>query len=372
MRSVPLHDVSEIQSVLRRDGMDAALVISPRNLWLLTGYPRWRRERPGSRRSACAIAFRDAEPILVSGRYQEEISLIRAWASHVTSYADYVESPLAKAAEVLGRRGLGKGRIGFESRYLPMVFFDDLASGLKGAELVPWDDQLDAVWNAKLPQEREVMRKNLDRLSGIVTTVLAASRTGDTEESIHKRMLAAIRGAGSPDCWGRVVAGDRIRTPNALPEPRPLNPGELVRVEYACTFRSYPARVARTAVVGPPSAEQAGSFRRYLSALRPAIAGVGAGQAGQEIHQRLASALSAGGFALKGSSAGSALGIAFFERPAVHPWEGFCTMPGAILCLEPETADGYKASHEVEITTSGYAILDSGGPALEELQVIPA
>lgn len=355
MRSSPLHDVGEIQQALAQDGLDAAVVVSPRNVWCLTGYPRWRGQRPGYRRNACAIGFRDREPVLVAGRYSEEISLVQAWARDVTSYADYVESPLAKAAEVLRRRGLASGRIGIESRFLTAQFFGELAGGLDRPEIVPWDDGLDAVWNAKRPAELDIMRQNLERLGAAVAGALEMSRAGDSEETIHRRIRSAIRAAGSGDGWGRVSAGARIGLAGAPSGTQPLDPGTLVRVEYGCTFRTYPAKVTRMAAVGPTSASQVEKYGRYLAAVKQAVGGIGPGQAGQEVTRQVAASLQRSGFELKGPLAGHGLGIGFVERPRLHSNETFRIVPHSVLCIEPETVDGYKVSLEAEITETGWS-----------------
>ncbi|MDQ3692616.1 MAG: M24 family metallopeptidase [Chloroflexota bacterium] len=372
MRNVPLHDVEEIQAVLAEAGLDAAVVISPRCLWCLTGYPRWRGQRPGYRRSAVAIAYRNAAPTLVTGRYQEEISLMRSWVRDVTSFSDYLESPLARAADVLGRRRLASGRIGIESQFLTAEFADDLTNGLDGAEIVPCDDLLAGIWAVKKPAELEAMRRNLEKLSKLVESVLAESRAGETESTIHKRLLSALRHAGASEGWGRVVSGDRLSVPGALPSDRALSAAELVTIDYSGAFRAYPATVARMAVVGAPSDEQQALYNRYVRSLKLALDKLAPDQAGQAIFDIFQDTFQEEGLTLRGSTVGNAIGISYFERPSLRSGETLRTRPGMVLCIAPESLEGLKVSQEVEITADGSNILSDTLPTIDQILTIPA
>ena len=369
MRSVPLHDVNEIQETLSRANLDAIVVISPL-VWCLTGYPMSFGRRPGYRRNPCAIVYPNAEPTLVIGRFQEEITLIRSWARDVTTYSDYVESPLARAAEVLQHRGLASRRIGVESRFLTVEFAEDLINGLdKEAEIVPCDDLLDTVWASKKPAEIEVMKENLENLSKAVVAALEQSRAGETEETVHKRILATIRQAGVASAQGRVVSGERVSLSNALSGERVLSQGDLVRIEYSCLSRTYPARVGRMGVVGQPSDTQRATYERYIQAVQSATAHIRPNQSGCEIFHSMREALTEAGLQPVGSSAGRALGIDFRERPILQAQEDFRTRPNTILCVGLAIAEGYKVSQEVQITTQGSFILPSPF-SLEQLSVI--
>lgn len=372
MRNVPLHDVSEVQPVLAAAGLDAAVVISPRNLWHLTAFPMWRWQRPGYRRCAVAIAYPDAAPTLVSGRFQEEISLIRAWTRDVTTFSDYLDSPLARAAEFLGRRQLASGRIGIESEYLTANFADDLQNGLKNAEIVSCDDVLAGVWASRQPAELALIQENVEKLSRIIATIVAETQAGETEFAMHKRILAAIRQAGGNEGWGRTIGGDRRLIPAALPSEHPLQPGELVLIEYACAFRSYPARIGRMAVVGESNPDDQRRYERFVQALEATGGQIGPGQPGGEIFNLTRDTLEEAGFTVRGSTVGNALDIAYYGRPTLRSQETLSTKPGMILSLEPETNDGLMASLVLEISKDGSTRVPDALPPLGQLLRIPS
>jgi Xaa-Pro aminopeptidase len=213
------------------------------------------------------------------------------------------------------------------------------------------------------------MKENLEKLSEAVLAALEQSQAGETEDIVHKRILATIRQDGIASVWGRLASGERVSLPNALAGKRVLGHGDLVRMDYSCTFRTYPARVCRMGVVGGPSEAQSATYERYLQAMQSAVARIGPDQSGGEIFSSARAALKEMGFQPVGSSVGYALGIAFEERPRLQAQEDFRTRAGMILCVEPQTAEGHRISQEVEITEDGSAILPSLFP-LERLWIL--
>lgn len=370
MRNIPLHNVNEIQKQLADAGLDAAVVIAPRNVWCLTGYPRWRGQKPGYRRSAVAIAYPDAEPTLVTGRYQEEVSLIRGWVRDVRSFADYVESPTARGADVLRRKRRASGRIGLEFDFMTAEFSDELVAGLDKGEIVPCDDLFATTWAVKQPKELAVIRDNIRRLGGLVTEQIAATKPGQEEFDLHKRMVAAIHHAGSGEAWGRTVSGERVALLDALPSTNKLNTGDMVAISYSSAFRNYPGRIARMAIVGSVKAELRDRYRTYVRALEKAVAGIGPGQSGEEIDQSVRAALVDAGLKPRNKPSGHAIGLGYYERPSLRAGEKLRTAPGMVLTVEPETMDGLQVSMPIEITAAGNQPIDTGLPPLSEFVVI--
>jgi Xaa-Pro dipeptidase len=373
MRSVPLHDVNDIQQVFDATDLDAIVILSPRNLWLLTGAARAFGRTPGYRRNSCAIAFRNAEPLLITGRFQEEPSLIFSWVNQITTYSDYLESPLTRASEVLMKRGLGAGKIGIEARAHTTEFYDDLAAGLPGAQFIPCDDLLETVWTIKQPKELDVLERGLQKLSGAIAEALAQSKAGDTENTIHKRILSLARRTGTASVWGTLVSGERLPALRGLPGERVLQAGDLFRIDYSLAERNYPARICRMGVVGGAADEQRDSYQRFVSTLNAATRQVTAGQTGGQIFDLVNEELRKGGFEPAGESFGGNLGVGLYlERPIIRGGETYTAAPNMILSVEPAEKSGYKASQEIRIVDAGNVpIAGNTLPSLEELLIIP-
>jgi Xaa-Pro aminopeptidase len=353
MRAVPLHDVDEIQQIFEKTDLDAVVVISPRSLWCLTGAARAFARRPGYRRNSCAIAFRNRPPLLVSGRFQEEPSRIFAWVRDITTYSDYLESPLARAAEVLRRHGMASAKIGIEARAHTSEFYDDLRHGLDGAELIPCDDLLETLWTVKLPREIAVLEDNLNKMAEAISTAMTESRPGEREVDIHNRILATMRRTGTASGWGYFVSGPRMMA-RALPTDRIVATGDLFRIDYGYGRRNYPARICRTGIVGQPDDHQSDSYRRFTTAVEQATQALGPGQTGEQIFNALVTVLKDAGFEPAAPAFGNAVGIGEnIERPGIHPGEGMEMRPGMVVSIEPVVTTGFKVNQEIIITDSG-------------------
>ncbi len=372
MRSVPLHEVSEIQRVFAETDLDAIVVLSPKNLWCLTGAARAFGRTPGYRRNSCAIAFRDAEPLLISGRFQEEPSLIFSWVKYITTYSDYLESPLTRAAEVLAKRGLGTGKIGIEARAHTTEFYDDLVAGLPNAQFIPCDDLLETVWTVKQPKELDVLERGLQKLSGAINAALAQSKVGDTEEMVHKRILSLTRRTGTASVWGTFVSGDRFSMLRGLPSERVLQSGDLFRVDYSLADRNYPARICRVGVVGSATDAQLASYQHFVQTLNTIVGQIKPGQSGAQIFGSAKAALAAEGFEPAGESFGGNLGIGIYlERPMIRAGETSEIKPNMILSIEPAANPGYKVNQEIKITEDGNMLIAANGlPSIDDFLVI--
>lgn len=369
MRNKPLHNLDEIQRVFYNSNLDAVVLVSPRNLWGLTGAARAFARRPGYRRNSCAIAFRDTNPILISGRFQEEPSLIFSWIDDITTYSDYLESPLARAAEVLRQRGLASGRIGVEAWAHTTEFFDDLVQGLDNAEIVPCDDLLDEVWMVKQPEEIRVLEDNLHRMSAAIVAALEQSEAGEAEEAIHKRILAMMLRTGTASVWGTLVSGERLTSLSALPSQRKLMPGDMFRIDYGYVSRNYPVRICRMGVVGDATEEQQQAHKKFCEAFLSTFAKIGPNQTGQEIYEVIAEALARENLETNGASFGNAAGFGIeAERPRIQPFETMKTRPNVVLSVEPVTLSGYKTSAQIRITATGsHIVLPNSLPVMDQL-----
>src|SRR3989442_2590974 len=80
------------------------------------------------------------------------------------------------------------------------------------------------------------------------------------EPGVEEREAATLYEAevvkrGEEPSATRITMGERSARP-AAPSTRALRPGDLVRLEVGCVFKGYCSAVARTAVMGEPTALQ--------------------------------------------------------------------------------------------------------------------
>ena len=108
---------------------------------------------------------------------------------------------------------------------------------------------------------------------------MRAVRAGATERDLANAIIERYAEAGGDGLTMLVVgSGARSAHPNAPATDRVLQAGDVVRVDIIGTMRHYHSDVARTAVVGEPTAEQERIYallsdvhERALAALRPGV-----------------------------------------------------------------------------------------------------
>jgi Xaa-Pro aminopeptidase len=154
---------------------------------------------------------------------------------------------------------------------------------------------------------------------------------------------------------------------NAPPTDRVLGPGDVLRLDIIGTAAQYYSDIARTAVVGEPTAEQQAVYdllldvhHRTLDALRP-------GACTSEIYRIYRAAMEAAGLPPY-HFVGHGLGITLHEEPFVNDLTSVPLEQGMVLCIEPLTLldgrFGMQVEDEVVITADGYEPLSEAGDLL--------
>lgn len=358
-------DFKRLHDAMAADRLDAIIANSPENVWYLSGYPLAFSglQGRGYGRNATVIVPAGREPILVPGKFEEQITRARAWATDIEPFNDYVEVPVAAAAEVIRRRELSHGRVGIEMEHLSERFMRALRAALPAAELVPADETLDRLRAVKSPAEIEGMEHALTRATKGALEGLAVARAGQREFELHTSVVdRLIRALWSEKVDGSTLSGPRTLLWNGQSGDRVLAPGDWVRLDYVCASASFAARVCRMGTVGQPSLEQADQLSRYGQGVRTALSRLRAGVAAAHAHALVAESLSAKKVRVVDGALGYGLGYGPIERPYLTSGETWTLAPGMVLSVEPPTDEGLQASWLVVIEERGARVVETSFP----------
>ncbi len=358
-------DLGRVHKAMTHARLDAILVNSPVNVWYLSGYPLALSglQGRGYGRNASVLVPAGGEPILVPGRFEEQITRARAWATDVEPFNDYVEVPVAAAAGVLRRRGLPHTRVGIEEAHLSDRFMRALREALPGTEFVSADEMLDQVRAIKSAAEIDGIENALKRSVAGALNGLNSAQAGQRERDVHNHLVAStIRTLWSEKVDGSTLSGPRITLWNGQTTDRALASGDLVRLDYLCVSASFPARICRVGTVGKPSSSQADLFTRYAEAVREGIERLRGGVSGADAHAQITKALDAKRIQVAEGAVGHGLGYGPIERPFLAPGERWTLAPGMVLSVEPPTGDGLLASWLVVIGENGARVVDAPFP----------
>lgn len=356
-------------------GWDALIATSPENVSYSLGFviPSLRFLR---RRLTAVVVTPSARSVLVvvNMEYESSKRLSKA-ITEVRPYIEFEQEMVDVLVPTLKELGLSQGRIGVESDHLPTKDFEVLKQGLPEAEFINAEKLFLELRMLKTASEIKKLSK-VSKASAIAHThVEAEARAGMEEVELAGIIADALYEQGVFDMdTPTIVSGQRSTLANDGPSRKRLQPGELVRIDILGYVDGYCSDVARTYVVGEPSAEQCRVFSTLVNALQAMYAEIGPGVKTSHLYQIYTKTFEAGGLEPT-AFVGHGLGLSVHEDPWIskHSHLGGVLQPNMVLCIEPYTNlganQGYQLEDTVLITEDGYEILTDVSPNERLLQI---
>jgi Xaa-Pro aminopeptidase len=123
----------------------------------------------------------------------------------------------------------------------------------------------------KTDEEVAILRKVGVLTDRVVGEVLRAIRPGMTEKQVGRLVVNLMYEGGCDNLKYQVGSGARsgiinCSIINCSPTDKPIEPGDVIRLEVLGDLDHYRSNVTRTAVVGTPTAEQRGIWKTLIAA----------------------------------------------------------------------------------------------------------
>jgi Xaa-Pro aminopeptidase len=359
--------VAKMRDAMEEHSLDALVATSPENVaWSSGAAPP--SQKTVRSRLAASIVPRDGESELVAIALEGPVVRTQSRLDALRLYQEFVEDPVLVFADSLRARGLDGGAIGVEETHLSHADYGKLQEALPDARLVRADGLFEELRMVKTPAEIEAIRDIGGAADRIATEVCERFGAGSTEREIANFVAERYAEAGGDGLTMLVVgSGPRSAAVNAPPTGRVLEHGDVLRLDIIGTKGRYHSDVARTAVVGEPTAEQQhvydlllGVHHRCLAALRP-------GALTSDVFRIYSEAMHEAGLPPY-HFVGHGLGITLHEDPFVNELTEIPLEEGMVLCIEPltllEGRFGMQIEDEVLITADGYEPFSEAGPLM--------
>src|SRR5262245_15814343 len=194
---------------------------------------------------------------------------------------DRVDARAEGAAEAVTsaveRLGVRSGVIGLDESGLTFDGWLRFTESMPDMKVAPANARLADARRVKGPYEIECLAHALRITEEALDVVIQAMERGITERDAASLFATAVinRGAWPNPPLGEVGGRTGLLTPH--PGDTELRFGNLVRFDVGCTYKGYCASVARTAVLGEPSALQEDAYQAVQASLEGATAAVAAG-----------------------------------------------------------------------------------------------
>jgi Xaa-Pro aminopeptidase len=270
---------ARVRAEMGRRSVDVLLVLSPPNLYYLTGFESiWYPPRA----PVGVLVSADSEDVVFVD-YERHQTLVE----QVALYDDAVFYDYATAVDqicaAISARGWASSSVGIErwttSPGAPIVDRIATAIGGLGARVVDGDWIVDRVRLVKSEAELASVRRAAEIVDAAVGSLADYVRPGRTELEIAAHLDAVMAGMGGEDPAIRtmVSAGPLVwcRT-HSPPSTRPVEAGDVMYVDCCGVVNRYHVDVCRTFAIGRDHPEAraileqtAGSVEEVIAAVRP-------------------------------------------------------------------------------------------------------
>jgi Xaa-Pro dipeptidase len=231
-----------VRAQLDARGLDALLVMSPEDVYYLTGL-----SHQGYFAFTLLLVPRDGELAVVT-RSMERLT-VADQAPHVehVGFADD-EEPADATIRVLEERGFAAASLGVEkdSMYLPVVVWDRIRTALE-ARWVDASDVVRSLRAVKSPLEIQCVREAAALSDRAVTAGLRTAGVGVNEREIAADVYRSLVAGGSeyPGFAPLVRSAELLFHEHATWRNRVLVPGDCLLIELSASVRRYHAPLSR-------------------------------------------------------------------------------------------------------------------------------
>jgi Xaa-Pro dipeptidase len=368
-----LMNVAEFQRTLGDSDFDVVVAVSQPNVFYTSGaYIMTQVNIPD--RLAMTVLPKSGDEALLVCNIEESLARQESWIEDVRSYVEFAETPMHLLAEVLKEKGLAQRHIGVEGRRLGAAYYQELSEALPEASLGPCDWLFDHVRSIKTEGEIQRFAEAGRSTERAIADAFRAAKVGDSERDLLRTIKdnAALYGA-TDIVFGILGVADQSYEAHPPARERPIERGDLVRVDFGASWDGYASDVARMAVVGAPSNVQADTYKKVREVQRGTIEFMRPGLRACDVYDRVVKGYAKFGIEYPGPHCGHGFGLETHESPILQPFNEEELAPGMLFCIEPvhfsREVGGYQLEDLVLITETGSEILTNQEDT-EELFVI--
>jgi Xaa-Pro dipeptidase len=330
---MPNTRVRRLQGYIQEAGLDAVALVPGPNLLYLTGLVFHLMERP-----IVALIPGQGEPLLILPEL-ERAKGQQAAGWRLFTYGEAEQDRLSafhRAAAALGRSAK---TIGVESTALRFLEFQLLRAALPRARIVAGDAALNELRVLKEPQELAAMERAVQVAQVAMAETLPLLRPGMTEKEVAAELVLQLLRAGSEAQFPFspiVASGPQSALPHATPTERPLQPGDMLIIDWGARVEGYVSDLTRTFAIGPVDPELQRVHQLVLAANQAAQEAVRPGATCSQIDQAARRVIEAGGYGPYFiHRTGHGLGLAGHEPPYIAADNPQPLRPGMAFTIEP-------------------------------------
>jgi Xaa-Pro dipeptidase len=354
-------NVKRLEQKMAETGVDAIIAVSPENTYYLSN--TFIRTQISVRdRLALVVWPIGGEPTFIVCNIEESLAQAHSPIKDIRTYVEFAESPIAKLVEVLDDKGLADKRLGVEARFLTAHYYQELQRRAPKAQWKPTDDAIESVRAVKTPAEIDRIVDAYRKTEKTINDAWAASRLGDSEKVIARRMLLGLLDNGA-DSLRHITLTIGENTVHAHPRPsdRALRHGDLLLTDFGGNFFGFSSDMARMGIAGKAGQRELDEYARYREVYVSLLHFMKPGVTAAEVYNFCKSEYAKRGFPMTSPHVGHSVSrLAGHENPNLQPANQQVLEPDMLFAVEPSykpAADRrYHVEDLVRVTTTGCEI----------------
>jgi Xaa-Pro aminopeptidase len=357
-------NLAQIQSLIKRNGLDALICMSPENFTYVAGVYILTVSSIRPRQGFAIVPAKD-EPFLVICSIEKTLAQAEGWIRDVRVYTEFVDNPIDALVAGLKDKRLTRGKFGIDLDYLPTSSHQRLTKSLPDVQFVNTTEQVSEVRAIKTPEEVSFMEKATKETHRAVLDAMAQSKIGEDERTIANRIANNIINNGANGtlfvCF---ASGNRTSQAHAHATDRVPREGEIIRFDVGGTYGAFATDFARTYSTGNPSAMQRQVHRQLCEVQEATINAMRPGVTAEDVFRVCTDEFKKRGLPCTLPHIGHSFGIELHENPMIRPGDKTKLKPGMVINIEPMTFDDERSYYHTEdlvvITENGYRLLTLG------------
>jgi len=340
-----------------RFGLDALVAYSKENVAYGTGYTV-PSQSLGVRNRQFAVAInRDGRVAMLLTTNELQEAQARSTIQDLRPYDEFREDPMAALADILRDLGVADGVVGLEMDAIPAGRWEDLTKQLPGVRWQPGTQALERARMVKTPREVEHLREAA-RIADLAQLEAHASVfPGMTEQELYRVIVdrALLHGIDTV-LMVQVAAGERSSYSNPTPTLRPMQMGDVVKIDVFMSSGGYLSDTGRAIVIGEATEEQREIWAHMQEALAAIYMRIRPGTHTKELWEAFTANFGEHNMLPAIRFLGHGLGLSLHEEPFITADSDIVLEPGMVFAIEPvyRVGDiGFHLEDNVLVTENG-------------------
>jgi len=370
---------------MEKNGIDLLVATTPENVAYLTGFWILTSLRHRARQVYAVLKKGESKADLVIGRGLIDHPLQgKTWVKAYYSYGEFFFAPedqggmdeeskdlfrtlnglkrypdaFAALTQCLRDNGGVRDRIGIDQAGDAVFLEKKLAKEFSNMETVPAYDLFREIRLIKTPEEVRRIEEATTIAEKALAETLEAIREGVTESRLDLVFKEAVIRQGGLPTLSCIGSGPRGAFPNVEPSERKIRKGDTIRFDVGCIYNAYHTDIARTAVLGTPSAKQKTLYEGLLSGQGRILESLKPGASIADLFQMGMQAARENGLPhYERHHLGHGTGIEGYDLPLLTPKNQLKLEAGMVFCVETPYYEpgfaGLQVEDIMEVTSIG-------------------